>query len=360
MELIRQLIECESFDSPEGSSLVTAGRKALQAGLPKRFEPSLVFKLYDRYLRDAPYQLWRVLHKTKREHAIALRDALRLHRSLQSDYLLAAIGACDSIDDAAFDRLLRATKALAKIHSFSFAATSVAASRRVEFVAAQEDLVAAIVAAMLPRVSEKENTVEYLVWLWFVSVLAQRPTDGSLAVLRGLAVTARKRGEVEVLARLLRYHADADANVAALVSELDAVTHTKIEAAGSAPLTRLLSLTRSDWQVEVLVGTDPDKQLKRKDYPYPFAMLRAHRGLPPRTWKVRVQTQEAYTLHEEGEESRVQIPVPAPANILDVHDWFARAEKVLNVRWVWSRAAIATNLIGDERKRFVSWIRRGN
>jgi hypothetical protein len=356
--LITKVLASETFNTSDGRTLQEQIRKRLLAGLPRSIPPATAGMLYARIMREAPYTLWMVIHKTRRQHAPPLMVELRRHRSLTSDFLVAATFAgTRSFDDETYARLIRAATALVKIRSFVHSAISRASSLRVAFIARDAALVAAIRAAITPLIDTEQHGDDLGVWLWFISVLAQDASPASLKVLARLAEVAEKHDDVSVLARLLGYHSAENAGLARIVAKLCAQIDAKIEAAGSSQFARGLKLAKRDWWIEVVAGTDPSRPIGSQ-LPYPLAMLRANAGTEPPTWEARVQTLDDYSLLSDQKDRHNGFALAAPTDLLRIGGWFDDAATKLGLQWAWSRVRIKTNLQGDERARLTAWAKK--
>lgn len=349
-ELISEVLACRTFNTTRGRQLEVQGQRLLAKGLPRSVDAATARKLYRRYLAESPFRLWTVVHKTRPEHAEQLVAELERRPSLERDFLFAMARPRGKRLD--FERLKKAGRTLAKLKTFSHAALSRAQSLRVAFIAADAELVEAICTVLEPRLQEKQLEVS-----WFISVLAQAATPGAIALLTRLAKLKKKRGDVEVLARLLRFHADEHPDVARLVAMLEGETTKKLATSEAGDLNRSLQLTSPGWSFEVLVGTAPDVKLKAGEYSVPFAMVKASAGLPP-TWEVRVQNTEGYTLFRDGKVFVNGLELPTPKRLVEALRWLDDAGATLGLTWAWAGQFVKTNLKGPERARLLAWLRR--
>lgn len=73
--LLKKLLELESFNAPEAREIQERARVAL-ASLPRDLSPRLVERVWSRFLAEAPYDLWRIVHRVHPEHLDAVLRAL--------------------------------------------------------------------------------------------------------------------------------------------------------------------------------------------------------------------------------------------------------------------------------------------
>jgi hypothetical protein len=143
-----------------------------------------------------------------------------------------------------------------------------------------------------------------------------------------------------------------------LVDELVASKQKKIASSGGAAIGRMIGLPDEGWSFEIIANSD---DLKPDYYRFPVVVLKAHAGEPPKTWSARVQTSGAYTVFEEGDHTVNQLELPAPPDDpAALKAWFDAAGEKLGVEWRWAKAAVKTNLKGDDRKRLVDWVRHAS
>ncbi|MBP8252498.1 MAG: hypothetical protein KAX40_09045 [Herpetosiphon sp.] len=188
---LRNVLACPTFNSMAGRTIEQRGYEALRA-LPKGFDHDLVRSCYVRYATEAPYRLWRIIHKTKREYAPLLLDALQPTNSLQADFIKDAVQLNgDDLNDEQYAVLIRAGTALNKINYFSSALATPAHAERVRFISNDPPLVAAI-QTTLDAYYQRLELTNLLEGLWFIVILTQEGSPQSLALLEIITHAALK------------------------------------------------------------------------------------------------------------------------------------------------------------------------
>ncbi|MBX3219003.1 MAG: hypothetical protein KF795_00710 [Labilithrix sp.] len=343
-------------------AVVTSARKALSA-LPAVVDSALVRQAYQRFAREGEYELWRIGHKVRREHAAGYVAAIKPLRSVQSDFVVHAVGAGTgkTLSDAAYDRLMRANRALAKIASFVASAANRAAAERVRFIANDEVLVRAI-ESTLPR-HPNPDLLALSCWLWFVSVLSQSGTRSSSAalekVVRG-AVKA-KSTRLDVLARLLGHYRAVAPGVGALVHQLEARKGARDARSAAAALAASLGIEPREerWSFKFVVESKPKKDADFFNPAEPHASVDISAGVDP-CFRVEVKTAKGDACFDEHESLGNDLRLPKPRDLVTIRSYLDDVATKLKLTWAWPRAAtFGFRLRPSEKERLTAWVREG-
>lgn len=322
---------------------------------------------YLHLLKTAPYELWRVAHKMDHASAAALLPVLRAHASIQARFLAVAAGAEDApFDQAAYQRLVQAGKALSKINTFAYAPQSRDAAERIRPLSAQPEVVRSAQAALRARGSAEIGLDELLVVLWLVTLLAQEGSPASLAVLAeiGRAAaqnTASGESHSDVLAKIIGYYVADHPGLEEIAHTLGAAIQARQQISPAAQVLTAAGITPPSpkWRARLVVTDRPGEDPVPWSNQPPYADLRLQGDKSPH-YELRLRDpagESAYFNDDSLPDHEYPFGLKPPQDLGAVREYLDALGEKLNLRWAWERAYVDTNLRGKNKNILSEWFR---
>ncbi len=312
-------------------------------------------------LTATPYEFWRAAHKMDFATAAALLPALRAHASIQAHFLTAAAGAeSDPFDQAAYQRLVQAGKALSKIQTFTHAPQSRAAAERLRPFGAQPGVAHAAQTALRVKPITAVGLDELLVYLWLVTLLAQ---EGSPASLETLAEIGRAAAQAEnhrdVLGRIIGFYAQDHPALAEIAAALGEAIQARQQVSPAARLLDAAGIAppSPQWRVRLVVTDRPGEDPVPWSNPPPYADLRLQGDKSPH-YELRIRDQAGEPVYFNDDSSldhEYPFGLKPPLDLGEIREYLDALGEKLNLRWAWQRAYVDTNLRGKNKNILSDW-----